>query len=319
MESLLGQQGGERETVRDGHPDDSWRADALGSSRHARLTDHIREPLDDRDPDRAARICAVACRNLLRDFAPAVLLLPGAERSRCRALTVFALTLFDFASQPGVEGERLAALNRIEFTLEEALSGAGVGQPTFVRLAVEESLRPWPREAFDEIVRLARRRIVEPRLETAAEIVAESEALARAIATALGPSDPDDEVVRLGAAALRLRGVLDLGEALRHHRPRLPLAELPPAGDPGSPLDRQTVDRAVRQEIHRVRAAIVSARRLSAASPRPHRRALRFLRLASLELAARVDDLGWRVVATPPRLGATKRVNLLLRARLGLG
>ena len=90
MENLLGQPGGAREGApegtpegtRDDHPDGSWRADALGKSQHARLTEHLREPLDDQDPEKAVRICGEVCRNLLQDLTPALILLPTAERRR---------------------------------------------------------------------------------------------------------------------------------------------------------------------------------------------------------------------------------------------
>src|SRR5439155_26703030 len=98
------------------------------------------------------------CRGLLADFAPAVLLLSAEERRRVQALVAYIHTLFDFARQHGVEGERLAQINRWEFTLELALSGQKVGQPIFVAMVREHALRPWPEGALDEIASCARRR-----------------------------------------------------------------------------------------------------------------------------------------------------------------
>ena len=57
------------------------------------------------------------------------------DRERVQTLAAYAYTLFDFARQHGVEGERLAQINRWEFTLEAALSGQKVGQPIFLRMA----------------------------------------------------------------------------------------------------------------------------------------------------------------------------------------
>ncbi|HBL25642.1 MAG TPA: hypothetical protein DD490_02275, partial [Acidobacteria bacterium] len=70
--------------------------------------------------------------------------------------------LFDFARQRGVDGERLAQINRWELTLETALSGVPVGQPVFVRMAREERRRAWPTAALDEIAACARRRAIRP-------------------------------------------------------------------------------------------------------------------------------------------------------------
>lgn len=317
MESLLGQGGGEPETVRESHPDGSWRADALGGSRHARLTDHIREPLDDRDPDRAAEICATACRNLLLDFTPTLGLLPQVERLRCQALATYAQMLFDFAVQPGVEGERLAALNRLEFTLEEALQGEGAGQPAFLRMALADADRPWDRQALDRLVGLARRQVISPRPQTADEAIAESEALARALVEALWSTEPSDDVVRFGGALLRLRSLLALGEGIRRDRARLPLDELPTAGDPAREIGRDTVDRAVRAEAARVGRTLGETEAVAASVPTAYRRATAYLRLAGLELRNRVASLGWQVTSQPPMLGGATRLGLVLRARFG--
>ncbi len=152
------------ERVRDEHPEgDSWRADALAASRHSRLLDELRRPLEDHRPERAAEVCGDVARAILRDFAPALILLPAAERRRAQALAAYALTLFDFAAQTGLEGERLSQINRWEFELEAALSGRPAGQPVWVLLAAEERRRPWPREALDALGDAARGVVVRGR------------------------------------------------------------------------------------------------------------------------------------------------------------
>ena len=93
------------------------------------------EPAEDFDEEKAGLLCAQRTRELLGDFAPGLLLLPAGERQRVQALSAYARTLFGFARQSGIEGERLAEINRFEYTLESALSGIPVGQPVVLRLA----------------------------------------------------------------------------------------------------------------------------------------------------------------------------------------
>ncbi len=148
------------ERVRGEHPPngEGWRHDALAGSRHSRLLDELREPLEDHDPDRAEGLCAEIARSALGELAPALLLLPRAERRRARVLAAFTLTLFDFARQRGLDGDRLAEINRWEFALEQALDGQPTGQPVFVLMAVEEERRPWRRRALDRLSAGARKR-----------------------------------------------------------------------------------------------------------------------------------------------------------------
>jgi hypothetical protein len=113
--------------IRDRHPAADMRR-RLAASRHSRLTDEVPRPLDDFDVDLAARLCADICRQLLRDYAPGLLLVSRDERLRVQALAAYARTLFDFAAQRGLAGERLAQINRWEFTLESALAGEPIGQ-----------------------------------------------------------------------------------------------------------------------------------------------------------------------------------------------
>lgn len=324
MQDLLGQpgaqpQGDTRGETSDAHPDGSWRADALGKSRHSRLTDHIREPLDDADPERADQICAEACRSLLLDFAPALMALPAPERRRCHALATYAQILFDFATQPGIEGESLSALNRIEFTLEESLDSEPTGQPAFVAMAAADRSRPWDRESLDRLGKLARDSIVWPRPATATEAVARSEALGGAVAASLLGSEPPPPIVELAGALLRIRSLLVLGEAIRRDRSALPTAELPGRGDIDRPIGRQVLDDAVRAELRRIAVSLESARGASALVPKSYRRAVRYLRLAALGLSRALEGLGWEVVASPPRLGVGRRLACLAKARLGFG
>ena len=88
---------------RDQHPEgEEWRADSLARSQHSRLDAEISSPAEDYGEERAAALCAEIARGLLGDFAPALLLLPAAERRRAQALLAYAATLFDFARQRGV-------------------------------------------------------------------------------------------------------------------------------------------------------------------------------------------------------------------------
>ncbi len=207
------------EATRDTHPPGaSWRADALAASPHRRLADDIPAPLADFDTERAAALCAAVTRDLLRDFAPALALLAPDERRRVQALAAFARTLFDFACQRGVEGERLAQINRWDWELEAALAGQPAGQPVFVAVAAADRQRPWPRPALTALGALARRlaRREEPRIAGA-----EADALAAALAEALFDRPATPAVRALGAAAFVAAG----------------LVETPPA-DAGTHLDR---------------------------------------------------------------------------------
>src|SRR3954451_8506425 len=158
-----------------------WRPDALARSQHSRLDEEVREPADDFDEEKALELCGEVCRNLLGDFAPALLLLSALERQRVQTLLAFAHTLFDFARQHGVEGEKLAQINRWEFTLELALTGQPVGQPIFVRMAREQKRRAWSTDGLDDLMTCARRRATRPRPATPEEAAANAERLARAV------------------------------------------------------------------------------------------------------------------------------------------
>lgn len=316
LENLLGQPGGAPEEAREEHPDGSWRADALAQSRHARLARHIRQPLDDQRPEAAWTILAEASRNALVDLAPVLVLLPVAERRRCQVLVTFGRMAFDFARQSGVEGERLAALNRIAFTLEQSLDGEPVGQPVYLGMALEEERRPWDRQALDEILDLAMEQAVRRRPATPDEAARRAERLAAAGHRALVGEPPPAEILAGEAAALRVRGLAGLGEGMRRGLATLPLSDLPIAGDPERPLDRTSVAAAIEAESRRVRPLLATARRALPAVPRAFRAGQEYLLLASLALLDEIDRRGWRLIEQTPRLGLGRRLWLLLRARL---
>ena len=189
------------ERVRGERPENpDWRADGVARSHHSRLLDHLVEPLDDHDPARAEEICGKICRAALVDLAPALSLLPAGERRRARVLGAFVLTLYDFAAQPGLDGDRLAELNRWEFRLEEALDGRPAGQPIFVLMAREEADRPWSREALDRILAAARRRALAAARPTATSGGASG--LAEGLAAALLGEPASEDAMRLAGGLL---------------------------------------------------------------------------------------------------------------------
>jgi hypothetical protein len=229
------------------------------------------------------------------------MLLPPAERSRWQALAAFAVGLFDFARQDGVEGERLAALNRWEFDLESALAGDPPLQPIFVRMAAEEQSRPWPRAPLARLGELARRRAVAG-VEGAAAGESRpaggdlfSQELAAALVHALLGEPPPPSIARLGAALLDLR--------------RLCLAF-----DPGAARGPEgtLAPEATARDARRIRSLLLGAAKGIAALPPSHRRAGLYLLLAGLRLVTQLE-----VQAGPraPRLGLVSRLGLLLRAR----
>ena len=232
--------------------DPEWRADALAKSRHSRLLDQIRRPGQTFDPRQASLVCSQICRGALGDLAPALLLLPRDERRRAQVLAAFCMTLFDFAGQPGLEGDRLAEINRWEFGCEEALGGRPPAQPVFHLLASEQRRRPWPAEAIDQLFALARRRATGRIDGWPAEV-------ARAGLLALTRERPTDRAVELAGGLLRL-------QALRRSAASgEKLSGLPPAA---------TFDRALTD------------------APGPWGNALAFLRLAGASLQKQAARAG---------------------------
>src|SRR6185295_8091703 len=211
--------------------DAGGRADALARSTHSRLEAEISQPAEDFDEEKAVAVCAEIARNLLGDFAPALLLLPGADRRRVQGLLAYASTLFDFARQRGVEGERLAQINRWEWTLEAALAGQRVGQPVFLRMARENERRPWPVDALDELAACARRRATRAQPATVAEAEIDALSLGRAVAAALLEKRLTAEIDGLATALVRLWSLQYLGEEAGRGRCALPASEVSPGDD----------------------------------------------------------------------------------------
>jgi hypothetical protein len=304
---------GEPET-RERHPaEGEWRADPLGRSLHSRLDQEIRAPAEDYDEERATELCAGLCRGLLGDFAPALLLLAAPERRRVQALVAYVHTLFDFARQHGVEGERLAQINRWEFTLELALSGQKVGQPIFVAMAREHAIRPWPETALAEITASARRRAMRPRPATPREAEAESERLARAAAAAVLGREPAQELAAFGGALLRVHALQNLVPESGRNRCPLPESDLPT--DFEAPPTPGRLLAAAQKECQRLRPRLLKAPRGLVELTARYRRAAVFSLLAALKLLVLIEDGGTDLLTAPPRLGLFARLGLLARAR----
>ena len=281
-------------------------------SPHSRLDQEIRRPDEDFDEERALELCAEVARNLLGDFAPALVLLPVYDRQRVQTLLAYTFTLFDFARQRGVEGERLAQINRWQFTLESVLGGQPVGQPVFVRMAREQRRRAWTVEALDEIAACARRRATRPRPATPEEADAEAERLARAVATALLGKSPPDEVNAFAGALVRLRSLQTLGSEVQGKRNPLAVSEMP---EDWTDPDPQRLFEAVQRECLRLRPRLLRAPRGLLDLPAGYRRAAVFCLLASLRLLTQIEDGDAGLLEMPPQLGVMSRLGLLARAR----
>lgn len=304
--------------ILDTHPQDSeWRADALAGSRHSRLTDHLVQPIESHDVEQAAVICSQVSRTVLGDLAPALILLHAEWRQRVQALTAYGLTLFDFAKQTGLEGERLSQINRWEFELETALSGKPSGQPVFVLLATEHQIQPWPVEALDRLGNAARRRITSRRPSTAGALDQQALALGGALVGALVKEGGTPALDSFAAALLRIRALQDLTHSLRRHQAPLPVDELTDAWDPESRTDGDQVERAIATECRRIRALLADGSRAVSEAPVPMRSAGIYLLLAGRRLLADIEKRGAAILDQPPRLGLLSRLGLLLRARLG--
>lgn len=299
---------------RDNRPvGEDWRADSLARSHHSRLDAETSRPLEDFDEEKAETLCAEITRNLLGDFAPALLLLPGTERRRSQALLAYTGTLFDFARQRGVEGERLAQINRWEFTLESALSGQRVGQPIFVRMARENERRRWPVDALDELAACARRRATRAQPSTIADAEVEALSLGRAVAAALLEKSLNAEIDGLASALVRLWSLQHLSEEIDRKRCPLPVSEVQEV-DEGR-FNPDQLREATRRECERLRPRLLRASRGLVDLPQGYRRAAVFSLLAALRLLTEIEDKDRDVLAAPPRLGVGSRIGFLLRAR----
>jgi phytoene/squalene synthetase len=279
-------------------------ADPLRSA-HSTFRD-LEPPHDDFDPARARGLCAQVARDALRDFAPALMLLPAATRARAQAFIAYARTMLDFARDRSLEGERLAQINRLEFELEAALGGAPTGQPVFVQLAALERQQPWQREAFDEIASIARSRVSVGLPANARTADAQRHRLARAALRAMLGAPPSVELEAMGAAILRAASLLGWRESLWLDRPDLGLR----AGDDSTPRFHDVVAaeaRAAARDLSDTTGASEPSADLRAAA--------RYAMLAAVALTR--EATAGAVAAKPPRLSAGKRIALLVRARLG--
>jgi phytoene/squalene synthetase len=301
--------------VREGRPeDDSWRTDFRAGSHHSRWVDELRQPLEIRDSARAAEICGAVTRLILRDFAPALLLMPAATRRRLQALASYTLTLFDFARQTGLEGERLTAINRWEFDLEAALEGHPPGQPVYLLIAEQQRREPWNRAAFDLLHSCARRRSLESRPADRRSAEIRAATLARSLVWLLLGTEPAPPLVDLTAAVVRLQGLLDLGDDLRRHQVRLPREELADDWSSSGTAALDDLRQVLEKESRRIEA-LIGDRRSASQVPRELRAATRYMQRAARRLLEGVRRRPETVIDDPPRLGIGSRLALLLTSR----
>ena len=281
--------------------------------RQSRLSGELKPPLEDFDEEKAEELCAGIARALLGDFAPALLLLPGTERRRAQALLAYTYGLFDFARQGGLEGEKLAQINRWEFTLEAAFAGERTGQPVFFRMARENERRRWPVDALDDLAAAARRRALRHRPATVADADVDALSLGRAVAAALLEKSLNAEVDGLASALVRLGALQRLGEETAGRRCPLPASEVA-EGEDGR-LDPAHLLAAARRECPRIRSRLLRAPRGLVGLPHGYRRAAVFSLLAALRLLTEIEDPETDLLKAPPRLPLGARIGLLMRAR----
>ncbi|HEY4590040.1 MAG TPA: squalene/phytoene synthase family protein [Thermoanaerobaculia bacterium] len=281
--------------------------------RQSRLAGELNPPAEDLDEEKAEELCAGIARHLLGDFAPALLLLPGTERRRAQALLAYTYGLFDFARQGGLEGEKLAQINRWEFTLEAAFAGERTGQPVFLRMARENERRRWPVDALDDLATVARRRALRHRPATVADADVEALSLGRAVAAALLEKSLNAEVDGLASALVRLGALQRLGEETAGRRCPLPASEVE-EGEDGR-LDPAHLLAAARRECPRIRSRLLRAPRGLVGLPHGYRRAAVFSLLAALRLLTEIEDPETDLLKASPRLPLGARIGLLMRAR----
>jgi hypothetical protein len=289
--------------------------DLLERLPQSRLSPEITPPFDDFDADRAEELCAGIARGLLGDFAPALLLLAGTERRRAQALLAHASALFDFARQAGLEGEKLAQINRWELVLETALGGEPVGQPTMLCMARENDRRRWPADALEDLAACARRRAVRRRPATAIDADLEALSLGRAVAGALLEKSLNAEVDGLASALVRLASLQRLGEEVAARRCPLPTAEVAEVAEAASRYDPAELLAAVGRECPRIRARLLRAPRGLVGLPHGYGPAAVFALLAGLRLITEIEDPEADLLRSPPRLALGARIGFLLRAR----
>ena len=281
--------------------------------RQSRLAGELDAPPESFDEEKAEELCAGIARHLLGDFAPALLLLPGTERRRAQALLAYAYGLFDFARQGGLEGEKLAQIDRWEFTLEAAFAGERAGQPVFLRMARENERRRWPVDALDDLAGAARRRALRRQPATVVDADLEALGLGRAVAAALLEKSLNAEVDGLASALVRLGALQRLGEETAGRRCPLPASEVE-EGEDGR-LDPALLLAATRRECPRIRSRLLRAPRGLVGLPHGYRRAAVFSLLAALRLLTEIEDPETDLLKAPPRLALGSRLGFLLRAR----
>ena len=296
-------------------PETSRKAEDYVSSSHSRLIDELRRPVESDDRQKAEAVCAEVTRRALLDLAPALTLLPQIERRRAQALTAFAFTLFDFARQGGLEGERLSQINRWEFSLEAALTGDPPGQPVFVQIADLEQWAPWSRDGFDRLMSAARRRATVRRPASAEEADRDSHELGGALVELLVGEPPTAALETMAAALARILSLRMLGEDLRRHQSRLPLTDLPEAWESTIQDDADLMTRAVHSECTRIRPLLLRSARAVPDLPPEYRRCGKYLLLAGVRLLNLLEETGDGLQLVSPQLGAASRLSLLLRAR----
>src|SRR3954447_1074538 len=281
--------------------------------RQSRLAGELSPPVENLQEEKAEELCAEIVRHLLGDFAPALLLLPGTERRRAQALLAYTYGLFDFARQGGLEGEKLAQINRWEFTLEAAFAGERTGQPVFLRMARENERRRWPVDALDDLATAARRRALRHRPATVADADVEALSLGGAVAAALLEKSLNAEVDGLASALVRLGALQRLGEETAGRRCPLPASEAA-EGEDGL-LDPAHLLAAARRECPRIRSRLLRAPRGLVGLPHGYRRAAVFSLLAALRLLTEIEAPETDLLKAPPRLPLNSRIGFLLRAR----
>lgn len=301
--------------IADKPPDVSRRAEDYVSSRHSRLVDEICQPLEVNDPREAAALCAEVTRRILLDFAPALTLLPVIERRRAQTLATFAFTLFDFARQSGLEGERLSQINRWEFSLEAALTGEPTGQPVFVQIAQLDGQVPWSRDGFDRLMSAARHRATVRRPATVEAAESDSSELGGALVEVLVGEPPSSALEAMAAALTRILSLRMLGEDLRRHQARLPVSELPEPWQTSTRFDSEVLRKAVHSECTRIRPLLMRSARAVPDLPPDYRRCGKYLLLAGDRLLNLLEETGAGLRQESPQLGAASRLSLLMRAR----
>ena len=296
------------------HPDDpAWRADALGASRHSRLADEMRSPDLARDPEAVIDLCAELARSQLGDFAPALALLTRPERRRAQALFAHAATLFDFARQRGVEGDRLAAINRWEYALDEALSGRPAGPPIVAALSREQGRRRWSAEGLDALCACARHRATHGQPATAEEAERDARKLAQAVGHLWLGVPLSNEIEALGAGLIRLHRLQQLGSETTAGRCPLPRAEVGDAAP--NPPKEEILLGATRKECARLRPLFLRGARGLPALPAGFRQTVAYALFAGLALLSQIEEADGSLLINPPRIGLRARIGLIVRAR----